>query len=77
MYELTLLLPAGTVTFPEAGTTIDLVWGNKKAEERLINCQIARDNDHASDHLPIETTLNLSRELKNDTQPPYNFTKTE
>ena len=45
--ELDLLIPAGTVTYPKAGTAIDLVWGNDEAKNRTIKCQIAEKNDHA------------------------------
>src|SRR5579859_3760244 len=58
-----LLLP-GSITFPTnnqaGGTSIDLVWGNKKAEEYILKCHtIEALNDHTSDHLPIEVLLNL------------------
>ena len=46
-YELTLLLPPDTITFPTAGTTIDLIWGNKEAEQGVMKCHIAKDNDHS------------------------------
>src|SRR5439155_607545 len=35
------------------------------------------ENDHGSDHLPIETILDLTPRLTTPTQPPYNFTKTD
>ena len=43
-HNLRLLLPSGTITYPTAtgGTTIDLVWGNEKAEENLLKCQISK-----------------------------------
>ena len=44
---LCLISELGTVTFPNAGTTIDLVWGNDEAVKHVILCQIARKNDHA------------------------------
>ena len=41
-------------------------------------CRIAKHDDHGSDHLPIETILNLQPETPhNNTKPPYNFTKTD
>lgn len=72
---LSLLLPAGTVTYPNAGTTIDLIWGNDEAANRVITCKIAEGNDHGSDHLPIETTLAMQIEHH---QPPlpFNYAKT-
>ena len=58
-YGLTQMLPKGTITYPSAGTTIDLVWGNQRAEQRIIKCQIADYDDHSSDHRPIETILDI------------------
>ena len=34
--ELTLLLPPGTVMYPNAGTMIDLVWGSDEAVTHTI-----------------------------------------
>ena len=59
---LNLMIPAGTVTYPNGGTegtAIDLVWGNDEAVYRLLKCHIAEDHDHGSDHLPIETVLTI------------------
>jgi hypothetical protein len=77
-HDMRLLLPPGTVTFPNAGTTIDLVWGNESAERTKIKCQISEDNDHGSDHLPIETILDLQpRTPGQQTQLAYNYAKTD
>src|SRR5436190_7171090 len=73
--ELDLLIPAGTITYPNAGTAIDLVWGNKEAKNRIIKCQVAEKNDHTSDHLPIETILATQTEPP-QFLPSYNFAKT-
>ena len=73
--ELNLLLPPGTVTFPSAGTTIDLVWGNNEAANRIIKCRITEQNDHGSDHLPIETEIAICTE-RPQYPPAYNFAKT-
>ena len=35
---LNLLLPADTITYPRAGTTIDLVWGNEKVAQAVEKC---------------------------------------
>src|SRR5437016_2461419 len=43
----------------------------------MIKCHIAMENDHASDHLPIKTILDLTPRLTTPAQPPYNFTKTD
>jgi endonuclease/exonuclease/phosphatase family metal-dependent hydrolase len=58
-YGLTQMLPKGTITYPTAGTMSDLVWGNQRAEQAIIKCQIAEYNDHSSDHRPIEIILDL------------------
>ena len=73
--ELNLLLPPGTITYPNAGTTIDFVWGNSKAISRMESCKIADHHDHGSDHLPIETTIALPIDAPQPT-PPYNYAKT-
>ena len=70
------LLPAGTITFPRAKTAIDLVWGNAYIEQRIIKCKIAK-NDHGSDHLPIETIINLKPKPETQTQQPLNYEKTD
>src|SRR5579859_3239284 len=75
------LLQAGTVTFPtnneQGGTAIDLVWGNEEAENLIIKCHtIEANNDHASDHLPIEIILNICPKMVPPPAPPYNFEKT-
>ena len=73
--ELNLLLPPGTITYPRSGTAIDLVWGNNEAVNQVIKCRIAKQHDHGSDHLPIETTIAMRTEVP---QPrlPYNYAKT-
>ena len=64
-HNLRLLLPSGTITYPTAtgGTTIDLVWGNEKAEENLLKCQISTDNDHGSNHLPVRMILDIQPQM--------------
>ena len=71
------MIPPGTITFPNAKTTIDLVWGNEHAINSIVKCHIATENDYGSDHLPIETILDLTPRLATPTQPPYNFAKTD
>ena len=76
--NMRLLLPPGTITFPNAGTTIDLTWGNENAEQSLLKCQISEDNDHGSDHLPIETILDIEQQAaEQNTQLAYNYSKTD
>ena len=75
--KLNPLLPAGTITFPRAKTSIDLVWGNEYAEQRIIKCRAATDHDHDSDHYPVETILNLHPcPYGPEAQQPYNYNKT-
>ena len=73
--DLQLLLPPGTVTYPNAGTTIDLIWGSNKVANRIITCWIAEQHDHGSDHLPIETTIAMQMEEAHSLLP-YNYAKT-
>jgi endonuclease/exonuclease/phosphatase (EEP) superfamily protein YafD len=75
------LLQAGTVTFPtnnkQGGTAIDLVWSNEEAENLIIKCHtIEANNDHTSDHLPMEITLNVCPKTIPPPAPPYNFEET-
>jgi len=72
-----LIIPPGTITFPPAKTAIDLVWGNEQTANSVIKCQIATENDHGSDHLPVETILDLTPRITEPTQPPHNFAKTD
>ena len=74
--ELTLLLPSGTIIYPNAGTMIDLIWDSKEAVNRTIVCRIVEEYDHDSDHLPIETTL-ATRIEQSESIPSYiNYAKT-
>ena len=75
--ELNPLLPPGTITYPHAGTAIDLVWGNDEAKDRIIKCQIAENHDHGSDHLPIEIIMALQVKEETRQLPPYNYAKTK
>src|SRR5436190_11471218 len=72
-----LMIPPSTIMFPEGKTTIDLVWGNEHAINSIVKCHVATENDHGSDHLPIETILDLTLRITTPTQPPYNFAKTD
>ena len=72
-----LIIPPGTITYPKAGTAIDLVWGNEQATNNIIKCRVAENNDHGSDHLPIDAILNLHSNTKLTEEPSYNFAKTD
>ena len=71
------LLHPGTITFPRAGTVIDLVWGNEKAEKVTTKCRIAEDNDQASDHLPIEIHLDMQPHQEDRIPPTFNYARTD
>lgn len=73
--ELRLLLPPGIITYPNADTTIDLIWGSNEAVNHLLTCRIAKDHDHGSDHLPIETTIAMQIE-EPQRHLSYNYAKT-
>jgi len=73
--DLKLMLPPGTVTYPNAGTSIDLTWGNETAVNNMLKCKIAEDHDHGSDHLPIETVITRTIQTP-PSEPAFNFTKT-
>jgi ribonuclease HI len=72
---LELLIPPGTVTYPEAQTAIDLVWGNENAAKLLIQCGVTENHDTNSDHYTIRTTLSLPTEPPNK-EVGYDFSKT-
>src|SRR5262245_61082302 len=74
---LKLLTPEGMITHPEAGTTIDLVWGNSITEQVLRHCTIAEHNDHGSDHLSIEIALDLTPHTTTQIAPTPNLQKAD
>ena len=57
--NLNLISPPSIITFPHANTGIELVFGNNIIKQGIIKCRIAKNNDHDSDHLPLETIINL------------------
>jgi ribonuclease HI len=66
-YQLTILLPAGTITRSEKNShsTIDLSIASLELEDQLLLCDVYKELDHDSDHLPIATILDI-----NITPPP-------
>ena len=74
--SLNLLLPPGTITYPHSETTIDLVWGCNKAQERLLKCQVAAHCDQGSDHCPVETVLTMHNNKVLE-KPSYDIAKTD
>ena|SRR5579859_6232375 len=75
-HELRLPIPPGTITYPQADTTIDLVWGNSQAENNILKCQIATNSDHGSDHYSIETIIQICPLTIEPEEPPLNYAKT-
>jgi hypothetical protein len=76
-HGLDMFIPPGTVTYPNAGTAIDLVWGNANAQQAVVKCQMSDKCDHNSDHLAIETTLDLKQRTSTCTEMPLNYAKTD
>ena len=74
--SLNLLIPPGTVTYPNANTAIDLVWANDTATTRMLKCGIALNHDQGSDHLPVETLLTSEIQQLPET-PSFNYNKTD
>jgi hypothetical protein len=77
-----LIIPPGTITYStkgrSAGTAIDLVWGNKVVEQTVLKCKIAEHNEHGSDHLPIETELDLHLpRAESGKEMLFNYEKTD
>ena len=50
-----LLTPPGTVTYPttQGGTTIDLAFASEELADSMLECRIAPELNHGSDHLPL------------------------
>lgn len=74
---LILLIPPGTITYPNANTAIDLAWGTSDIENALVKCQIASDNDQGSDHLPVETWISLAESLHNEKARKLDLSRTD
>ncbi|KAJ3453598.1 hypothetical protein MRS44_017845 [Fusarium solani] len=61
-YNLTNTLAPGTITYEENNrrTTIDLCLVTLGLVDRVIRCEVDRDLDHDSDHLPVVIFLDVS-----------------
>jgi hypothetical protein len=57
-----LLMEPGTVTWQreEQESTIDLTLISRNLTERLIQCAVAEELEHGSDHLPIRTIIDIT-----------------
>ena len=44
-FGLSLMILPGTITFSNASTAIDLVWGNDTAMNCMLQCRTADDSD--------------------------------
>jgi hypothetical protein len=55
------LTKRGTTTFRRDGyeATLDPTFGTSDVSTRMVKCRVAKELDHHSDHLPVETILNL------------------
>lgn len=60
-FQLVTFLPKGTITYNDKNTQscIDLCYSIESIIERIIKCWVDIDVDHNSDHLPINTILDL------------------
>jgi hypothetical protein len=56
--ELKLLLPPGTITYPNG---VDLIWDSNEATNHIITYRIVEEHDHGSDHLPLETAMRIKQ----------------
>jgi len=75
--NLRLLTPPGMITFPRSSTSLDLIWGDDGLKYQTLKCGIAKNNDHGSDHLPIEIMLNLKPHQFEAHTRGFNYKKTD
>jgi hypothetical protein len=63
-FHLQLLTVPGTVThrWKDGESTIDLTFASEDLASRVIHCKVDPRLDHDSDHLPISTAINWSRQ---------------
>jgi hypothetical protein len=56
-----LLTPPSTITYPtnQGGTTIDLAFASTELAESMLECRVAIELDHGSDHLPIVSRFRI------------------
>ena len=60
VFGIDLLLTPGTITYREnAAIMVNLVWALMDLARVVTTCRIATALDVESDHLPIETTLQI------------------
>lgn len=62
-FHLSSNLPTGTPTYFSAQgneTTIDLCLNTEELTGKVMKCRTREELDHNSDHMPIETILNIS-----------------
>ena len=74
--QLSLLLPPGTVTFSNAGTTIDLIWATTDLKNKTLKCGITTEYDIGSDHYPIDTVMAVEIQIPSPTYS-YNYAPTD
>jgi endonuclease/exonuclease/phosphatase (EEP) superfamily protein YafD len=73
---LNLLSPPGIETYPQAHTTIDLTWGSISANKELLKCKVSHQYDFGSDHLPIETVIDVAPAHKPE-EPKLDLSRTD
>ena len=68
-------MPRGTVTFliNQGGATIDLAFASEELANSMLECRIAPELDHRSDHLP--RILRFSIEAPVTTTRPRRYSK--
>lgn len=60
-HNLRLQLPPGSITYEARGakSTLDLVFTTPEITDRIITCNTCPLMDHDSDHIPVETRIDL------------------
>jgi Endonuclease-reverse transcriptase len=73
-YQLEMLLPPRTITREKNNerSTLDLVLGTEGIASKVATCQVI-DTFSGSDHLPIETTIQLEKTVQSNPPARYCF----
>ncbi|KHJ32561.1 hypothetical protein EV44_g4324 [Erysiphe necator] len=59
--DMELVLPEGTITWSNRGSqsTLDLIFIFKELEDSVTRCELAKELEASSDHIPITTQLTI------------------
>ena len=59
--DMEFILPKGTIIWMSRGSrsTLDLTFVSKEFDGTILECQPANELEVSSDHIPIQTKLNL------------------